>query len=105
MSPSRRFLLLVFLRLAHSLAHGAGRRQSRNALRGSGSKLSKASLTTTSLGSTVICTDPDLLLEERPEAYKDVACVVDDMETICKGVVVLRPFVTYKVSKGGENRK
>jgi release factor H-coupled RctB family protein len=55
----------------------------------------------------VVCTDPDLLLEERPEAYKDVECVVNDMERqgICKGVVVLRPFVTYKVREAGEYRK
>jgi release factor H-coupled RctB family protein len=55
----------------------------------------------------VVCTDPDLLIEERPEAYKDVGCVVDDMEQIgiCKGVVVLRPFVTYKVREGGEHKK
>ena len=72
-----------------------------------GSKLSKSSLTTTALGSEVVCTDVDLLVEERPEAYKDVGCVVDDMEDkgICKGVVVLRPVVTYKVREGGEGRK
>jgi release factor H-coupled RctB family protein len=64
-------------------------------------------LTTTSLGSEVICTNPDLLVEEMPEAYKDVACVVDDMEDqgICRGIVVLRPIVTYKVREAGENRK
>jgi release factor H-coupled RctB family protein len=68
---------------------------------------SKSSLTTTALGSGVVCTDVDLLVEERPEAYKDVGCVVDDMEDkgICKGVVVLRPVVTYKVREGGEGRK
>ncbi|KAJ7172396.1 release factor H-coupled R [Mycena filopes] len=85
---------------AHSLAHGAGRRYGRNALH-TGAKINKASLTETSLGSVVICEDPDLLIEEQPDAYKDVACVVEDMEEkgICKGVVVLRPLVTYKVRK------
>jgi release factor H-coupled RctB family protein len=94
-------------RIAHSLAHGAGRRYGRNALHASGSRLQKASLVTTALGSEVVCTDPDLLIEERPEAYKDVQCVVDDMEGkgICKGVVVLRPFVTYKVREGAERRQ
>jgi release factor H-coupled RctB family protein len=83
---------------AHSLAHGAGRRYGRNVLH-TGNKLHKDSLTLTQLGSVVICEDPDLLIEERPEAYKDVGCVVEDMEErgICKGVVVLRPMVTYKV--------
>ena len=64
-------------------------------------------MVTTALGSEVVCTDPDLLIEERPEAYKDVRCVVEDMEekNICKGVVVLRPFVTYKVREGGQRRQ
>ena len=93
--------------VARSLAHGAGRRHGRNVLHQSGSKLPKSSLTTTALGSEVVCTDPDLLIEERPEAYKDVQCVVDDMteKDICKGVVVLRPFVTYKVRENGQRRQ
>lgn len=64
-------------------------------------KVNKANLTNTAMGSVVICEDPDLLIEEQPEAYKDVECVVEDMEEkgICKGVVVLRPVVTYKVRK------
>jgi release factor H-coupled RctB family protein len=64
-------------------------------------------LTTTSLGSEVVCTDSDLLVEEMPEAYKDVGCVVDDMEDngICRGIVVLRPVVTYKIREAGAFRK
>jgi len=91
---------------AHSLAHGAGRRHARAALHGD-TKHSKSSLTTTSLGSEVICTNSDLLVEEMPEAYKDVGCVVDDMEDqgICRGIVVLRPIVTYKIREAGESRK
>jgi release factor H-coupled RctB family protein len=86
--------------VAHSLAHGAGRRYGRNALH-TGAKVNKANLTQTELGSVVICEDPDLLIEEQPGAYKDVACVVEDMEDmqICKPVVVLRPVVTYKVRR------
>ncbi|KAJ7430715.1 release factor H-coupled R [Mycena galericulata] len=85
---------------AHSLAHGAGRRYGRNVLH-TGAKINKASLTNTDMGSVVICEDPALLIEEQPGAYKEVACVVDDMEDkgLCKGVVVLRPVVTYKVRK------
>jgi len=91
---------------AHSLAHGAGRRHARATLH-IGAKHPKSSLTTTSLGSEVICTDADLLIEEMPEAYKDVGCVVDDMENkgICRGIVVLRPVVTYKIREAGESRK
>ncbi|KDQ60982.1 hypothetical protein JAAARDRAFT_191106 [Jaapia argillacea MUCL 33604] len=83
---------------ALSLAHGAGRRHGRQVLH-TFPKLPKSDLTTTSLGSEVICDNPDLLLEERPEAYKDVQCVVDDMEEqgACSGVAILRPVVTYKV--------
>ncbi|CAA7271636.1 unnamed protein product [Cyclocybe aegerita] len=85
----------------HSLAHGAGRRYGRQVLH-TGSKINKSTLTTTALGSEVVCLDPDLLIEERPEAYKDVQCVVEDMEAqgVCRGVVVLRPVVTYKVREG-----
>ncbi|KAG8808529.1 hypothetical protein FRC17_003904 [Serendipita sp. 399] len=89
---------------AHSLAHGAGRLHPRNApqLRKGGSV---NQLTTTSMGSYVVCTDPDLLVQERPEAYKSVQAVVDDMEEfgIAEGVAVLRPFVTFKT--GAERRK
>ncbi|KAG8799613.1 hypothetical protein FRC17_007088 [Serendipita sp. 399] len=91
-------------RNAHSLAHGAGRLHPRNApqLRKGGSV---NQLTTTSMGSYVVCTDPDLLVQERPEAYKSVQAVVDDMEEfgIAEGVAVLRPFVTFKT--GAERRK
>lgn len=92
-------------KLAHSLAHGAGRRYGRQVLH-TGTKPNKSTLTTTSLGSEVVCLDSDLLIEERPEAYKDVQCVVEDMEAenVCKGVVVLRPIVTYKVREGGDRR-
>ncbi|KAJ7111534.1 release factor H-coupled R [Mycena crocata] len=85
---------------AHSLAHGAGRRYGRNALH-TGSKISRANLTNTKLGSVVICEDADLLIEEQPGAYKDVGCVIKDMEDrgLCRGVAVLRPVVTYKVRK------
>lgn len=91
---------------AHSLAHGAGRRYGRQALH-TGGKINKAGLTTTLLGSEVVCQDSDLLIEERPEAYKDVQCVVDDMEEkeICRKVAKFRPIVTYKVREGGVGRK
>lgn len=60
---------------------------------------------TTSLGSCVVCTDSELLVQERPEAYKSVQAVVDDMEEsgIAEGVVVLRPYVTFKTNQ--ERRK
>jgi hypothetical protein len=87
--------------IAHSLPHGAGRLHPRNAhiLRPRPHPGYPApDLTTTSLNSHVICTDPQLLIEERPEAYKSIQAVVDDVEEkrIAEGVCVLKPFVTYK---------
>ncbi|EJU02044.1 release factor H-coupled R [Dacryopinax primogenitus] len=63
---------------AYSLAHGAGRLHCRQDMHQS--KPPKGSLLVTSLGSEVACEDPELLLEERPEAYKSVECVVGDLE-------------------------
>jgi len=89
-----------------SLPHGAGRRYPRQAMHDR-TRVAKSSLHTTELGSEVVCTDPDLLIEEQPEAYKDMDCIVEDVEgfEIGKGVVKLRPIVTYKVRESGERRK
>ncbi|KAG8700327.1 hypothetical protein FRC09_006022 [Ceratobasidium sp. 395] len=80
---------------AHSLAHGAGRLHPR----GAATLQRNIPGTTTSLGSEVVCTDPALMKEERPEAYKSVQAVVDDLESrgVARGVAKLRPVVTYKV--------
>ncbi|KAG9105170.1 hypothetical protein FRC07_009544 [Ceratobasidium sp. 392] len=80
---------------AHSLAHGAGRLHPR----GAATLQRNVPGTTTSLGSEVVCTDPALMKEERPEAYKSVQAVVNDLEArgVAKGVAKLRPIVTYKV--------
>jgi release factor H-coupled RctB family protein len=39
------------------------------------------------------------MIEERPEAYKGIQAVVDDLEKrgCARGVVKLRPIVTYKM--------
>lgn len=83
------------LHVAHSLAHGAGRLHPRNAA----TLQRNIPSTTTSLGSEVVCTDPALMKEERPEAYKSVEAVVKDLEGrgVARGVAMLRPVVTYKV--------
>ncbi|KAF8317387.1 hypothetical protein DL93DRAFT_2077021 [Clavulina sp. PMI_390] len=94
-----------------SLAHGAGRALTRSkALATAGSKYSSSNssagssvsrLQTTSLHSTVICEEKELLFEEIPEAYKDIDAVVKDLEDsgIVKVVAVMRPVVTYKIRK------
>ena len=59
-------------------------------------------LTITSLNSHVICTDPQLFIEERPEAYKSAQAVVDHVEEkrIAEGVCGLGHFVTCKAGSG-----
>ncbi|KAI8821255.1 tRNA-splicing ligase RtcB-domain-containing protein [Fimicolochytrium jonesii] len=77
-----------------SLAHGAGRAVARTQ---SHHKINpKSDLTTTKLGSTVICMDKTLLLEEAPECYKDIDAVIEDLRPYVDVVARLRPIVTYK---------
>jgi release factor H-coupled RctB family protein len=83
---------------AWSLAHGAGRKYSRSAMRDRlKGEVSAESLRRTKLGSVVVCASRDLLFEEAPEAYKKVETVIDDMRELIDVVARLRPFVTYKV--------
>jgi release factor H-coupled RctB family protein len=90
-----------FAKSGWSLAHGAGRVLARSAAR-TGGKLrhpNAIDLTTTALGSRVVCEDKALLYEERPEAYKDAACVVADLVAadLCIVIALLRPVLTYKM--------
>ncbi|CAE6475509.1 unnamed protein product [Rhizoctonia solani] len=80
---------------AHSLAHGAGRLHPRSAA----TLRKNVPGSTTNLGSEVVCTDPALMIEERPEGYKGIQAVVDDLEKrgCARGIAKLRPIVTYKV--------
>jgi len=86
-----------------SLAHGAGRLLPRaKALqkRPQASKQASISaLQTTSLGSSVICEDTDLLFEEQPDAYKEITDIIDDLGLFVKVVAILRPICTYKMRK------
>jgi release factor H-coupled RctB family protein len=58
-------------------------------------------LVQTVLGSRVICEDRDLLYEEAPPAYKDIALVIDDLVEagLISVVASLRPLLTYKTRK------
>jgi len=60
-----------------SLAHGAGRKWKRSDVKG------------------------PLMFEEAPEAYKDVAVVIDDLENagLIDVVATLRPLITYKTRR------
>jgi len=74
------YILRLSYSVAHSLPHGLGHPHPRNAhvFRPPGHPA--RDLTTTSLNSHVICTDPQLLIGERPEAYKPIQGVVDDVD-------------------------
>lgn len=91
-----------------SVAHGAGRRLSRSdARRQARSLLASAGAKgghredLTRQG-TIVCTCKNLLLEEAPNAYKDVEGVVSTM--VSRGMCVvgarLLPMATYKTRKG-----
>lgn len=87
---------------ALSIAHGAGRKWSRSDSRGRLEKRFTAKdLERTPLGSHVICEDRQLLYEEAPQAYKDIAAVIADLVNagLVDVLAVLRPMVTYKVRR------
>lgn len=85
---------------AYSLAHGAGRQWNRGkALQmGKADKKLAQQLTTTALGSRVICENKDLLLEEVPQAYKEIDDIISDLKhfNLIKVVAIFRPLITYK---------
>ena len=55
----------------------------------------------TALGSHVICEDKELLYEEAPQAYKNIATVIGDLVQagLVEVLAVLKPLVTYKVRR------
>lgn len=103
-----------------SLAHGAGRKYDRASMHGRTSDLrsgaqhrSKAqednnlrsdaqrrskSPTKNSFGGVVVCENRDMLIEEAPEAYKNIAQVIGDLEShgLARAVATFKPIVTFK---------
>jgi tRNA-splicing ligase RtcB len=74
-----------------SSAHGGGRRMSRTeATRKITRKDYAASLT------DVVCAHSDLLLDEAPEAYKDIRVVMRGQADLVKTLVELRPVLSLK---------
>jgi release factor H-coupled RctB family protein len=65
--------------------------------------LPRRTLRTSEWGSVVICSDPILLAEEAPGAYKDIDRVVRDLVDahLVTPVVATVPVVTYKTERGG----
>lgn len=87
---------------AWSLAHGAGRRWQRGYAKSRLSHKYRAEdLARTELGGRVICEDRELLYDEAPQAYKDIAQVIADLEAsnLIATVAVYRPVLTYKVRR------
>jgi tRNA-splicing ligase RtcB len=80
-----------------SVCHGAGRRQSRHAAK---KEFGKTDLVAAlaARGITVRVQNPGLLAEEAPEAYKDVADIVDVCEGagIARKVARMRPMAVIK---------
>lgn len=82
-----------------SLAHGAGRKWSRNDAHARLSRRYRvADMQRTKLSSHVICEDRRLIFEEAPEAYKDIAGVIADLESagLVRVIARLRPLLSYK---------
>lgn len=93
-------------RAAWSLAHGAGRRWARGYAK---SRLSHKyrvdDLRRTDLGGRVICEDRELLYDEAPQAYKDIAQVVADLEAhgLARTIAIYRPVLTYKARRASDD--
>jgi len=82
-----------------SLAHGAGRKWNRSKALEAGKKYKNSNaLTTTELGSKVICESKELLYEEMPSAYKEIENIIVDLVDweLIKVIAVFRPLITYK---------
>lgn len=82
-----------------SLAHGAGRKWQRSAVEGKlGSKSTLDGLRRTRLGSQVFCRDRGLLVEEAPEAYKNIDRVITDLVDtgLARVIARFRPLLTIK---------
>lgn len=85
-----------------SLAHGAGRKWSRNDAYGRLSKRFRpCELERTALGGRVICEDRRLIFEEAPEAYKDIGMVIQDLKDagLVRVIASLRPLLSYKMRR------
>jgi release factor H-coupled RctB family protein len=92
-------------RAAWSVAHGAGRRWQRGYAKSRLShKYRVEDLKRTDLGGRVICEDRELLYDEAPQAYKDIAQVIADLENLglVRTIAVYRPVLTYKVRRASD---
>lgn len=88
-----------------SLAHGAGRKHDRAAMHGrlAKNRSTLAGLRRNAFGGQVVCENPDLLIEEAGSAYKPIAGVLADLQTLglAEAVARLKPLLTYKKAVEG----
>jgi release factor H-coupled RctB family protein len=91
-----------------SLAHGAGRKYDRASAHGrvSTKKSDLAKLVRNPFGGLVVCEDRDLLIEESPDAYKNIDRVIADLTTsgLARVVATFRPLVTFKTASSRSAR-
>jgi release factor H-coupled RctB family protein len=89
-----------------SLAHGAGRKFDRASMHGRirTGKADRAKLARNPFGGVIVCEDRDLLIEEAPEAYKNIGRVIADLTDfgLARVIATFRPLVTFKTA--GSNR-
>jgi release factor H-coupled RctB family protein len=82
-----------------SVAHGAGRKMKRSEAREKiRARYRRKQLQQSRLGGLVICDDRKLLYEEHPDAYKDIAPVIDSLEkaALADRIVSVEPLITVK---------
>ena len=85
---------------AFSVAHGAGRKWARFGCKEKLENLySRKAVRQINTVKNLICKDKNIILEEAPEAYKDIERVIEDMLEVkmIKLVASLKPLITYKV--------
>ena len=92
-----------------SLAHGSGRKYDRSSMMGrvGATRSERENLSRTSFGGFVICEDRQLLIEEAPQAYKDPASVLRELQAagLADPVAGLKPLLTYKKAASGSDRE
>jgi release factor H-coupled RctB family protein len=85
---------------AFSISHGAGRKWARFGCKEKLENLySRKAVRQINTIQNLICKDKNIILEEAPEAYKDIERVIEDMleGKMIKLVASLKPVITYKI--------
>jgi release factor H-coupled RctB family protein len=92
-----------------SLAHGAGRQYDRSSMHGRAgrTKSDLLRLARNPFGGLVVCDDRNLLVEEAPDAYKNIARVIADLTEcgLARVVATFRPLVTFKRARAETSRE